>query len=121
MASIMRNVIPENYDAFLRAESKWSESQKENVAYVFLDNFIKGKISYTGGTLVATADIKIGGYYGKEIEYEAVNPITGEIGKRFSIVLALLKYNKVVSFECWYLYNSKEAEDSKNIFFNSIN
>lgn len=119
MAMIMRNVIPQNYDQFVMAERTWSEAEKKNIAYSFLDNYIKGRIS-SGGKQLASSNINIGSFYGKKFEYSAVNPITGEMGKRFVITLALLKHNKLISFECWYLNNSVTAKSEKDRFFNSI-
>lgn len=120
MALINRNVIPQNYEKFVQAESKWTEEERKKVAYSFLDNYVKGKTSGSGSNAI-TSNVKMGQFYGKKVEYSAVNPATGEVGKRFSIVLALLKYNKIISFECWYLNNSTRANDEKTKFFNSIN
>ena len=119
MAMIMRNVIPQNYDQFVLAESRWSEAEKKNVTYSFLNNYVNGRIS-SGGKHLTSSNIKIGRFYGKKFEYSAVNPITGEMGKRFVITLALLKYNKIISFECWYLNNSNASKSEKDGFFNSI-
>lgn len=119
MAMIMRNVIPQNYDQFVLAESRWSEAERKNVTYSFLDNYVNGRIS-SGGKHLTSSNIKIGRFYGKKFEYSAVNPITGEMGKRFVITLSLLKYNKIISFECWYLNNSNASKSEKDGFFNSI-
>lgn len=119
MAMIVRNVIPQNYDQFVMAERTWSEAEKKNIAYSFLDNYTKGRIS-SGGKQLASSNIKIGSFYGKKFEYSAVNPITGEMGKRFVITLALLKHNKIISFECWNLNDSNSQKSDKDFFFNSI-
>lgn len=48
MAMIVRNVIPQNYDQFVLAESRWSEAEKKNVTYSYLDNYVNGRISSGG-------------------------------------------------------------------------
>ncbi|MGI6572393.1 MAG: hypothetical protein ACOX19_02995 [Fermentimonas sp.] len=120
MVMITHNVIAKDYDKFVLAESKWTENEKRTIAYAFLDNFVKGRIDSAGGKNVTSSNVKVGGFYGKKLEYSAVNILNGEVGKRFGIALALLKYNKVISFECWYLNNSTASESDKNLFFNSI-
>ena len=79
MAMIVRNVIPQNYDQFVLAESRWSEAEKKNVTYSYLDNYVNGRMS-NGGKQLTSSNIKIGRFYGKKFEYSAVNPIIIELG-----------------------------------------
>lgn len=116
MAMVLRNQIP-NYDQYVLAKKKWTQAELKKVEDSFLDNAVKGKLDYTGnkGTV---SEIKIGSFSGRKIEYSAVNPATGERGKRFSIML--LVRDKMVSFECWYLKENTTANNEKNDFLNSI-
>lgn len=120
ITQIIRDVIKKDYDKFVLAESKWSEAEKKNIAYSFLDNYAKSRVNSSGGRNAIYSNVKIGNFYGKKIEYTAVNPINGKVGKRYMIALALLKYNKIYSFECLLLDDTSKAMRDKNTFFNSI-
>lgn len=116
MSIILRNQIP-NYPQYIQAKKKWTSAEIKKVEDSFLDNAVKGKLAYTGnkGTV---SEIKIGEFSGRKIEFSAVNPTTGERGKRFSIIL--LVRDRFVSFECWYLKETADAKNEKDKFLNSI-
>jgi hypothetical protein len=116
MTMVLRNQIP-NYDQYVLAKKKWTQSEIKKVEDSFLDNAVKGKLDYTGNKGTIT-EIKIGGFSGRKIEYSAVNPANGERGKRFTIML--LVRDKFVNFECWYLKDNTTATSEKNDFLNSI-
>lgn len=116
MTIVQRNIIP-NYAQYVQAKKKWTTAEIKKVEDAFLDNSVKGKLDYTGnkGTV---SEIKIGEFSGRKIEYSAVNPATGERGKRFTIMF--LVRDRVVSFECWYLKENENAKKEKDKFLNSI-
>ena len=116
MTIVQRNIIP-NYAQYVQAKKKWSNAEIKKVENSFLDNAVKGKLDYTGnkGTI---SEISIGSFNGRKIEYNAINPATGERGKRFSI--SLLVRDRLVSFECWYLKETESAKSEKEKFLNSI-
>lgn len=116
MTMVLRNQIP-NYPKYVQAKKKWTSTEIKKVEDSFLDNAVKGKLDYTGnkGTV---SEIKIGEFSGRRIEYSAVNPASGERGKRFTIML--LVRDKLVSFECWYLKETENAKIEKDKFLNSI-
>lgn len=113
---VLRNKIP-NYFQYVQAKKNWTESEIKKVEDSFLDNAVNGKLDYTGnkGTV---SEIRIGEYCGRRIEYSAINPATGERGKRYSIML--LVRDKAVSFECWYLIDNEISKAEKDNFLNSI-
>lgn len=113
---VQRNVIP-YYDKYVLAKKKWTQSEVKKVEDALLDNAAKATLDYTGnkGTI---AEIKIGLYSGRKIEYSAINLATGERGKRFSIML--LVRNRLVNFKCWYLKDNTIAKAEKDSFLNSI-
>lgn len=116
MSMVLRNQIP-NYPQYVQAKKKWTTAEIKKVEDSFLDNAVKGKLDYTGnkGTV---SEIKIGEFRGRKIEYSAVNPATGERGKRFTIML--LVRDRLVSFDCWYLKETGNAKTEKDKFLNSI-
>ncbi|WP_110999202.1 hypothetical protein [Taibaiella soli] len=116
MVLIQRNAIP-NYPEYVKAKQKWTASEIEKVESSFLDNIAKGKLEYTGNQGVVTP-IKIGGYRGRNIEYSAINPATGERGKRFTKVF--LVRDKAINFDVWFLNDSQTAIREKDKFLNSI-
>ena len=120
MVLINQNLIPQNfYNELVRTESEWTEEARKKVAYSFLDSFVNGKLNVSGSNTIIS-NVKMGQFYGKTVEYSDVIPSTGEVGKRFTIILAFLKYNKIISFECWYMKNSTTSNEEKTKFFNSI-
>lgn len=113
MVVVTYDAIP-RYADFLKLSSK----NQNQIIDVYLDGVIKGKLRYTNNPESPGRTIKIGKYDGREISYSAINPITGEIGKRFSKILLI--NNKIYSFECWYLTDLYSSENEKDLFFNSI-
>jgi hypothetical protein len=113
MVIVSYDVIP-HYAEFL----KLSRSNQINVINHFLNGVINGKLNYSNNQGLTATPIKVGQYYGREVSYNAINPITGEIGKRFSKVF--LANNKVYSFECWYITSPEVCKNDKNQFLNSI-
>lgn len=116
MVMILRNQIP-NYNQYELAKKKWTQSDVKKVEDSFLDNAAKGKLEYTGSSGIIT-EVKIGLFRGRKMEYNAINPVTGERGKRFTIML--LVRDKVVSFECFYLIENTISKQEKDKFLNSI-
>jgi hypothetical protein len=117
LVTIQRNVIP-NYVEFAKAEKTWTETQKKQIRDTLLDNVVKGKLAYTGNK-GQVSEIKIGNYYGRKLAYSAINPATGERGKRFSVILSVR--DKILNFDCWFLQDNDDAVSEKNSFINSIN
>jgi hypothetical protein len=116
MSMVLRNQIP-NYSQYVQAKKKWTSTEIKKVEDSFLDNAVKGKLDYTGNKGTVSV-IKVGEFSGRKIEYSAVNPATGERGKRFTIML--LVRDRLVSFECWYLIETENAKTEKDKFLNSI-
>lgn len=116
MSMVFRNQIP-NYVQYVQVRKKWTKTEIKKVEDSFLDNAVKGKLDYTGnkGTV---KKIKVGDFSGREVEYSAINPATGERGKRFTIML--LVRDRLVDFECWYLKNSASSKIEKDNFLSSI-
>jgi len=116
MTIVQRNIIP-NYAQYIQAKKKWTNAEIKKVENSFLDNAVKGKLDYTGnkGTV---SEISIGSFNGRKLEYSAINPATGERGKRFTILL--LVRDKLVNFECWYLQDNDTSRIEKDNFQNSI-
>ena len=102
---------------YLVAERNFSETQKKEVADSFLNNYTQGVMASSGNT-AQISSIKKGAYYGRKINYSAVNPATGEVTQRSSIVLFVRA--KVVSVECIAMNNSSKATTEMNSFLNSI-
>lgn len=116
MSMVLRNQIP-NYAQYVKAKKKWTNTEIITVEDSFLDNAVKGKLDYTGNKGVVKK-IKIGKFSGREVEYSAINPATGERGKRFTIILLIR--DRFVNFECWYLKNNEISKIEKDNFLNSI-
>ena len=102
---------------YLVAERNFSEAEKKEVADSFLNNYTQGVMASSGNT-AQVSPIKKGTHYGKRISYSAINPATGEITQRSSIVLFV--HAKVVSIECITINNSSQAIAEMNLFLNSI-
>ena len=102
---------------YLAAERNFSETQKKEVADSFLNNYTQGVMASSGNT-AQISPIKKGAHYGRKISYSAVNPATGEVTQRSSIVLFVRA--KVVSVECIAMNNSFKATTEMNSFLNSI-
>lgn len=117
MTVVLRNQIP-NYPLYVQAKRKWTKAEIKKVEDSFLDNAVIGKLGYTGNKGNVT-EIKIGEFSGRKIEYSAVNPATGERGKRFTIMLFVR--DKLINFECWYLKENEISKQEKDEFLNSIN
>ena len=62
--------------------------------------------------------IKKGNFYGRKMSYSAINPATGEVGKRNVVVLAVR--GQIVAFMCMQLNDSQVAHSEVNTFLNSI-
>lgn len=116
MVLLQRNIIP-NYNQYVLARKNWTKAEIKKVESSFLDNAVKGKLDYTGNTGIVS-EIIIGKYRGRKIEYSAINPATGERGKRFSIML--LVRDKLINFDCWLLNNTSNSTEQKDEFFRSI-
>jgi len=102
---------------YLVAERNFSETQKKEVADSFLNNYTQEVMASSGNT-AQVSPIKKGTHYGRKISYSAVNPATGEITQRSSIVLFVRA--KVVSIECIAIDNREQAITEMNLFLNSI-
>lgn len=113
---LQRNIIP-NYNQYVVARKNWTNAEIKIVEDSFLDNAVKGKLDYTG-SVGTVNEITIGRYRGRKTEYSAINPVTGEKGRRFSIVL--LVRDKLINFDCWLLNDTTDSITQKNEFFNSI-
>lgn len=116
MVLIQRNAIP-NYSEYVKAKQKWSASEIAKVENSFLDNAVKGKLDYTGNS-GNVRSIKIGKFSGRDISYSAINPATGERGMRYTKLF--LVRDKAISFEVWYLNDTKTAKLERESFLNSI-
>ncbi len=82
-----------------------------------MDNAVKGKLDYSGNKGAISA-IKIGKYSGRKIDYSAINPATGERGKRYTKLF--LVRDKAISFEVLFLNDNQTATKEKDQFLNSI-
>ena len=102
---------------YLVAERNFSEAEKKEVADSFLNNYTQGVMASSGNT-AQVSPIKKGTHYGRKISYSAINPITGEVTKRCSVVLFVRA--KVVSIECITIDNREQAIAEMNLFLNSI-
>ena len=102
---------------YLIAERNFSEAEKKEVADSFLNNYTQRVMASSGNT-ARISPIKKGAYYGRRIGYSAINPATGEITQRSSIVLFV--HAKVVSIECITINNSSQTIAEINLFLNSI-
>ena len=116
MVLIQRNAIP-YYTEFVETEKSWTETQKKQFRDVLLDNAVKGRFEYFGNTGTVT-EIKKGSFYGRKVEYSAVNPATGESGKRYLVMLSVR--DKLINFECVLLQDNNYAVLEKDKFINSI-
>ncbi|MDM1384529.1 hypothetical protein HX024_17865 [Myroides marinus] len=117
MAIVVKNVIP-NYSEYVQAQKTWSEKEKQQIIDALLDNAVRGKLDYTDSQ-GSSNKIKKGNYQGRTIQYQAINPLTGNKGNVNSTIL--LVRNSLVSFEVW---NTKEESSSaskeREKFLNSI-
>lgn len=116
MVLIQRNAIP-NYPEFLKAEKTWTEAQRKQFRDALLNNAVKGKLGYTE-SIGKISEIKKGSFYGRKVEYSAINPATGENGKRYLVILSVR--DRLVSFECVLMQDTDEAISEKDKFINSI-
>lgn len=116
MVIIQRNAIP-NYLQYIKAKQKWTAAEVEKVESSFLDNAVKGRLDYSESQGTTKA-IKVGKYSGRTIYYSAINPTTGEKGKRYSHIF--LVRDKAVTFEVWLLNNTQAAAQEKDKFLNSV-
>ena len=116
MVLIQRNAIP-NYIEFVEAEKTWSETQKKQFRDAFLDSAVKGRLAYIGNTGTVT-EIKKGSFYGRKVEYSAVNPATGESGKQYLVMLSIR--DKLISFNCIVMQDTNRAIAEIDAFINSI-
>ena len=102
---------------YLVAERNFSEAEKKEVADSFLSNYTQ-RVMVSSGNTARISPIKKGAHHGRRISYSAINPATGEITQRSSIVLFV--HAKVVSIECITINNSSQAIAEMNLFLNSI-
>ena len=102
---------------YLVAEKNFSEAEKKEVADSFLSNYTQ-RVMVSSGNTARISPIKKGAHHGRRISYSAINPATGEITQRSSIVLFV--HAKVVSIECITINNSSQAIAEINLFLNSI-
>ena len=116
MVLIQRNAIP-NYTEFVKAENTWTEAQKKQFRDALLDNAVKGRLGYTGASGKVTP-IKKGDFHGRKIEYSAINPATGESGKRYLVMLSVR--DRLVSFDCIAMQDTNRAIAEIDEFLNSI-
>lgn len=116
MVIMQKNIIP-NYEKYLASKKNWSAAEIKTVEDSFLDSAVKGKLDYTGneGQVIK---IRKGPFNAREVSYSAINPATGERGKRFSTII--LVRDKLVSFEVFFLLDNSSAEREKNLFLESI-
>lgn len=113
---IQPNIIP-NYDKYLESKKNWTPNELKTVEDSFLDGAVKGKLDYTGNK-GQVLEIRKGPFNAREVSYSAINPATGERGKRFSTII--LVRDKLVSFEVFFLLDNSSAEREKNLFLESI-
>ena len=102
---------------YLAAERNFSEAEKKEVADSFLNNYTQGVMASSGNT-AQISPIKKGDLYGRKISYSAVNPATGEVTQRSSVVLFVRA--KVVSVECITMNDSPKSTTEMKNFLNSI-
>ncbi|MDL2254838.1 hypothetical protein LJB78_00965 [Bacteroidales bacterium OttesenSCG-928-J16] len=116
MVIIQRDMIP-FYAQFALEEKNWTEKEKKEIRDVLLDNAVKGALDYTGSA-GNSQEIKIGNYYGRKINYTAINPVTGKRGERYGVILSVR--DRLILFECFLMNESSKAIEEKNKFINSI-
>jgi len=115
---VRRNAIP-NYSDYVQAQKKWTQKDKEEVVDALLDNTVKGKLDFVG-IKGKSSKIKLHGYDGRTITYQAINPITGQSSKVHTTIL--LVRSSLVILDTWNIKDeSKEVEQERSKFFNSIN
>lgn len=103
---------------YMIAERKFSEADKKTIADSFLNNFVKGAMASIGNK-VQVQEIKKGKFYGRKMEYRAVNPATGDVSGRAK--LALFIRGRIIAFECVLMNDSPRAVAEKDSFINSVN
>ena len=114
---VRRNAIP-NYSDYVQAQKKWTQKDKEEVVNTLLDNTVKGKLDFVG-VKGKSSKIKLHGYDGRTITYQAINPITGQSSKVHTTIL--LVRSSLVILDTWNIKEeSKEVEQERTTFFNSI-
>ncbi|MEC4086636.1 hypothetical protein [Myroides odoratimimus] len=117
MASVVKNVIP-NYNEYVQAQKTWSEKEKQQVIDALLDNAVRGKLDYTGSK-GSSSKIKKRKFDGREIQFQAINPITGNKCSVKTVIL--LVRNSLVSFEVWSIKEeSTTVSEERKTFFNSL-
>ncbi|MDD4993319.1 MAG: hypothetical protein PHR83_13925 [Paludibacter sp.] len=112
MVLVMSDVIPD-YPNFVNL----NKSDQNNIITILLDNFCKGKLMYSNSHS-EVVNTKIDNCLARQLSYTAINPATGEAGKRFS--KSFVVANKLFSFECWYLSDSSTSNLEMVDFYNSI-
>ncbi|MDM1499495.1 hypothetical protein [Myroides odoratimimus] len=115
MAVIAKNIIPQ-YSDYVQAQKTWSEKEKQQVIDALLDNAVRGRLDYTGSK-GSSSKIKKGKFDGREIQFQAINPLTGN--KCTVKTIILLVRNSLVSFEVWSMKDFLSSGDSDN-YLNSI-
>ena len=102
---------------YLTMERNLSESEKKQLSDRLLNGFVQGVMANSGNE-AQVQPIKKGNFYGRKMSYSAINPATGEVGKRSVVVLDVR--GKIVAFMCMQLNDSQEAHSEVNTFLNSI-
>lgn len=108
--------IPQRME-YLKAEQKFSQSEKKEAAFSFLDNMVKG-MSSSLGVSPKIQNIQEGSYYGRKLQYNAHNPATGEITQRTDVVLFVR--GRAISFKYIAIFDNETSESEKETFINSI-
>ena len=118
MVITQRNIIP-NYDKYLEAQKKWTESEKQKIINILLDNAVQGQLDYTGNT-GKSENIKIGQFFGRKVTYSAINPTNGERTQRVSIILSVR--DRLLNFNVFYMQKTPDNVSKKEMedFINSI-
>ena len=114
---MMQSIDLPQRSQYLVAERNFSETEKKEVADSFLSNYTQ-RVMVSSGNTARISPIKKRAHYGRRISYSAINPATGAITQRSSIVLFV--HAKVVSIECITINNSSQAIAEMNLFLNSI-
>jgi hypothetical protein len=112
LVMVVYNCFP-NLSEYMKANSVEQTKLKNTL----LDAYINGRLKYNN----SNGNIKscyIDGYLGRQVEYHAINPKTGEMGLRTT--KAIVINNKIISFDCWLLNESQEAINETSKFYTSI-
>lgn len=103
----------ENYDSYL----KLHETERISVIDSFLDEIVRGKLSYGNQYLISLKTIQSGKHIGKEMIYSTAELSDPDSRKRFTTLL-LIK-DTLYTFECWYI-DSQPHDKERERFFSSI-